>query len=183
MTLPCINPPRSIILIAVLDPYENIYTVIRGEKHFTLLPPIDSWCLKSKYISQHLSYSLALILTAARFYPHASYTRDNSGALTVSPSDASVPNVQWSSITDPDNPTAFPETVQPIRITLRAGETLYLPVGWWHHVRQTGLTIAVNWWYDAELRGMTWVLLNFLRTQFRIPLENESHSNVQSNMC
>lgn len=29
-----------------LDPYENIYTVVRGEKHFTLLPPSDGWCLK-----------------------------------------------------------------------------------------------------------------------------------------
>jgi hypothetical protein len=30
---------NMIMLTALLDPYENIYTVIRGEKHFTLLPP------------------------------------------------------------------------------------------------------------------------------------------------
>ena len=25
------------------------------------------------------------------------------------------------------------------------------------------VTIALNWWYDAEMRGMSWVLLSFLR--------------------
>jgi len=61
-------------------------------------------------------------------------------------------------------------------ISLKAGETLYLPAGWWHHVRQENFsnaergeelkedkTIAVNWWYDFEGRGMGWVWLNFLR--------------------
>ncbi len=30
------------------DPYENIYTVIRGAKHFTLLPPTEGWCLQGQ---------------------------------------------------------------------------------------------------------------------------------------
>lgn len=43
--------PGSIMLLRTdhiqwLDPYENIYTVVRGEKRFTLLPPSDGWCLK-----------------------------------------------------------------------------------------------------------------------------------------
>ncbi|KAJ3559205.1 hypothetical protein NP233_g11324 [Leucocoprinus birnbaumii] len=33
------------------DPYENIYTVVRGEKRFTLLPPSDGWCLKVRWSS------------------------------------------------------------------------------------------------------------------------------------
>lgn len=28
---------------------------------------------------------------------------------------------------------------------------------------QSGVTVALNWWYDAELRGMSWIMLNFLR--------------------
>ena len=36
------------LLIATQDPYENIYTVVRGMKHFFLLPPSDGWCLKGK---------------------------------------------------------------------------------------------------------------------------------------
>lgn len=56
-----------------------------------------------------------------------------------------------------------------MHITVNAGETLYLPAGWWHHVRQggtpegDGVTIALNWWYDIEMRGMSWVWLTFLR--------------------
>ena len=40
---------------------------------------------------------------------------------------------------------------------------LYLPVGWWHYVRQTGVTVALNWWYDVEMQGMQWTWLSFLR--------------------
>ncbi|KAH9482667.1 Bifunctional peptidase and (3S)-lysyl hydroxylase Jmjd7 [Psilocybe cubensis] len=133
------------------DPYENIYTVVRGEKHFVLLPPSDSWCLKERY------------------YPHATYTRTSSSeALEILPSTEDIPQVRWSSILDPDSPNAFPSEITPIRVTLKAGESLYLPVGWWHYVRQSGLTIALNWWYDAEMRGMSWTLLNFLRNSTTI---------------
>jgi jumonji domain-containing protein 7 len=48
-------------------------------------------------------------------------------------------------------------------IEVKAGETLYLPAGWWHHVRQSGLSVALNWWYDVEPRGQTWVWLRLLR--------------------
>lgn len=130
--------------------------------------------MSQRYFPDLFFCQLALILLAERYYPHASYKRDTSGTLRVTPSDASVPDVRWSSITNPDDPSTLPDTVNPIKITLRVGEILYLPVGWWHYVRQSGLTIAVNWWYDAELRGMTWVLLNVLRNQLHIPLANES---------
>jgi len=28
------------------DPYENLYTVVRGTKKFTLFPPTEGWCLE-----------------------------------------------------------------------------------------------------------------------------------------
>ncbi|KAL0950026.1 hypothetical protein HGRIS_010034 [Hohenbuehelia grisea] len=129
------------------DPYENIYTVVRGAKHFTLLPPTEGWCLQE------------------RSYPHAQYTRDNpDSSLSLAPSPPSVPNVRWSSISNPHLPGNLPPEAHPIYITVNAGETLYLPKGWWHHVRQApDITIAVNWWYDVESSGMDWVLLRFLR--------------------
>ena len=61
----------------------------------------------------------------------------------------------------------------PLRVSVRAGETLYLPAGWWHHVRQSGVTIALNWWYDLEMRGMTWALLSFLRGSEDVPDGND----------
>ncbi|RDX53908.1 Clavaminate synthase-like protein [Lentinus brumalis] len=138
------------------DPYENIYTVIRGAKHFTLLPPTEGWCLQE------------------RRYPHATYSRSSaSSELELTPSAPSTPLVRWSSVADPTAPGALPAEAHPIHITVRAGETLYLPAGWWHYVRQEGFTVAVNYWYDMEGRGMSWVWLNFLRGTEEPPLGNE----------
>ncbi|KIJ70557.1 hypothetical protein HYDPIDRAFT_78159 [Hydnomerulius pinastri MD-312] len=130
------------------DPYENIYTVVRGTKHFTLLPPTEGWCLQVE-----------------RSYPHATYSRtDAHSELKLLPSPPETPPVRWSSISDPHLPNTLPPEAHPMHITLNAGETLYLPVGWWHFVRQLGdVTIALNWWYDAEVQGMNWMWLNMLR--------------------
>ncbi|KAG1754044.1 cupin-like domain-containing protein [Suillus paluster] len=138
------------------DPYENIYTVIRGRKHFTLLPPCEGWCLRE------------------RMYPHAVYDRsDNSNGLSVVPS-LDNPQVRWSSVFDPNLPGSLPPEAHPMHITLEAGDTLYLPVGWWHYVKQSGsTTIALNWWYDAEVRGMNWIWLNLLRGSGDMPTGND----------
>lgn len=39
---------------------------------------------------------------------------------------------------------------QALRCTVRAGEMLYLPALWFHHVQQSHGCIAVNFWYDME---------------------------------
>ncbi|KAJ7276405.1 cupin-like domain-containing protein [Mycena haematopus] len=142
------------------DPYENIYTVVRGSKHFTLLPPTDGWCLKE------------------RLYPHSTWTRNVPGAaLTMTPSPNNVPLIRWSSVVDPDIPGNLPPEAHPIQITINAGETLYLPPGWWHHVRQSDNTIALNWWYDMEMRGMSWIVLSFLRGIGDVPSGNDETSS------
>lgn len=102
--------------------------------------------------------------------------RQESGALTIVPSDLSIPSIRWSSIRNPDAGAELPPEARPINITVQAGETLYLPAGWWHYVRQAGLTIALNWWYDMELLGMNWVWMTFLRgPSEEVPGGNEDH--------
>ncbi|OCH94076.1 Clavaminate synthase-like protein [Obba rivulosa] len=138
------------------DPYENVYTVIRGAKHFTLLPPTEGWCLSE------------------RVYPHSTYMRSpTTNKLVLDPSSSEVPEVRWSSVTDPTVPGALPPEAHPIHITVEAGQTLYLPAGWWHFVRQTQVTIAINYWYDMESRGMVWVWLNTLRGLLEPPSGND----------
>lgn len=69
---------------------------------------------------------------------------------------------------------ALPVNVTPIQVRLQAGETLYLPAGWWHYVQQAKeTTIAINWWYDMEMRGMHWVFLNFLRNKEGVYVDEE----------
>ncbi|KAI7840470.1 hypothetical protein COHA_005772 [Chlorella ohadii] len=47
-----------------------------------------------------------------------------------------------------------PQLPPPIKVTVKAGEALYLPAMWWHHVEQEpdeqGRAIAVNYWYDMK---------------------------------
>ncbi|CDO73735.1 hypothetical protein BN946_scf185015.g63 [Trametes cinnabarina] len=144
------------------DPYENIYTVLRGSKQFTLLPPTEGWCLQE------------------RRYPHATYVRSpTTSRLELVPSPPETPLVRWSSVTDPTVPGSLPAEAHPMHITVNAGETLYLPAGWWHYVRQRGFTVAVNYWYDMEGRGMSWVWLNFLRGTEEPPLGNPEDADGQ----
>ncbi|THG95801.1 hypothetical protein EW026_g5908 [Hermanssonia centrifuga] len=139
--------PKDLPFITeALDPYENIYSVIRGSKTFTVFPPTEGWCMEE------------------RIYPHATYERSpETSELTLVPSPSSGPPVRWSSIQDPTDTDSLPSEAHPIYITVNAGESLYLPAGWWHYVRQSEMTIAVNYWYDMESRGMSWVWLNLLR--------------------
>ncbi|KAJ7498918.1 cupin-like domain-containing protein [Mycena latifolia] len=146
------------------DPYENIYTVVRGSKHFTLLPPTEGWCLQE------------------RMYPHAKWTRESPNtALTMTPS----PNVsiRWASVIDPHIPGNLPPEAHPIRVTVEAGETLYLPAGWHHHLCQNDQTIALNWWYDMEMRGMSWVLLSFIRGLGDVPSGNDTVFSEKEHEC
>ncbi|CAF0921128.1 unnamed protein product [Adineta ricciae] len=125
------------------DPYENLYGVIKGRKHFILYPPTDLYWLDQK------------------FYQKAHYERYNSTQATVDndglelksadnfvivPDDAAVP---WF-----DHDENFPQHnqhVNPLKVSIGSGELLYLPSLWFHRVEQDSpLTIACNFWYDME---------------------------------
>ncbi|KZS97575.1 Clavaminate synthase-like protein [Sistotremastrum niveocremeum HHB9708] len=142
-----IGDERSVTSIHA-DPYENVYTVVRGAKHFTLYPPTES-CFMER-----------------RLYRRAEYQRPRPGApLVLRPNENSDDKIPWPSLVDPDQ--VPPLESMPVRITVEAGQTLYLPAGWWHYVRQsndhTGKCVAINWWYDMEMQGSRWLWLSFLK--------------------
>eukprot|EP00668_Euglena_longa_P031395 GGOE01040589.1.p1 GENE.GGOE01040589.1~~GGOE01040589.1.p1 ORF type:complete len:341 (-),score=73.42 GGOE01040589.1:53-991(-) len=123
------------------DHYENLYVVVRGEKHFTLLPPWDS----------HFTHT--------RPYPPARFSEDTTGSFRVVPEEG--PMVPWMPV-DPDCPDLqqFPKFAfaQPLHVVVKAGEVLYLPALWYHKVAQRGdsegKTVAVNYWFDMEYGPM-----------------------------
>ena len=128
------------------DHYENLYCVISGKKTFTLFPPTDL---------PFIPYGL---YTPARYKEKETGEFDildeiisfnESSTTEFSPS----PKVPWIPI-DPLDPDltkypGFAKTHQ-ITCTVNAGETLYLPSLWFHHVQQSHGCIAVNFWYDME---------------------------------
>nr|XP_048711621.1 bifunctional peptidase and (3S)-lysyl hydroxylase JMJD7 isoform X2 [Caretta caretta] len=116
------------------DHYENLYCVISGEKHFLLHPPSDR---------PFIPYEL---------YLPATYCISEDGSFQVVDEKA-ADKVPWIPL-DPLNPDLeqYPEYAQarPLRCTVKAGEMLYLPSLWFHHVKQSHGCIAVNYWYDME---------------------------------
>ncbi|XP_053695549.1 bifunctional peptidase and (3S)-lysyl hydroxylase Jmjd7 isoform X3 [Sabethes cyaneus] len=120
------------------DPYENIYCVISGYKDFILIPPVDMHKVPRKR------------------YPMGIYMQENGGTMVIEPilNEIGKPRlIEWVSI-DPLEPDIdkYPEyadaSVYEIRVN--AGDILYLPSLWYHHVRQSHKCIAVNFWYDMD---------------------------------
>ncbi|XP_030574366.1 bifunctional peptidase and (3S)-lysyl hydroxylase JMJD7 isoform X1 [Archocentrus centrarchus] len=113
------------------DHYENLYCVVSGEKHFILLPPTDR---------PFVPYGL---------YGQAVYHQRDDGEFEVFDQNDSE-RVPWIPL-DPDL-ERYPQyrQAQPLHCSVKAGEMLYLPSLWFHHVRQSHGCIAVNFWYDME---------------------------------
>lgn len=95
------------------DNYENIYCQLIGRKHFVLLPPLSSPCVREQDLIG------------------ASYIRDN-GELKIALDKGSpaVPFPTWDPDVPGHMPTKYSKFAQPIRVTLEAGDMLYLPALW-----------------------------------------------------
>ncbi|XP_005947552.1 bifunctional peptidase and (3S)-lysyl hydroxylase JMJD7 [Haplochromis burtoni] len=116
------------------DHYENLYCVVSGEKHFVLMPPTDR---------PFIPYGL--------FQPAIYHQRDDGEFEVIDQSDSEM--VPWIPL-DPLNPDLerFPQyrRARPLHCSVKAGEMLYLPSLWFHHVQQSHGCIAVNFWYDMD---------------------------------
>ena len=123
------------------DHYENVYCVVRGVKVFHLLPPCDG---------RLLGYREA---------PAAKFTSSREGGTFGVELETPRRLVSWASATPASlrsRACTVPEDpVVPIVVEVRAGECLYLPAMWYHHVTQARdergtPAIAVNYWYDMN---------------------------------
>lgn len=117
------------------DHYENIYCVVAGQKDFILLPPTDlPWVPYRNF----------------RTATYRQHREDGEFEVVPTEGDSTVP---WIPL-DPENPdlAEYPSYCEatPVRLSLRAGDVLYLPSLWFHHVRQSHGCIALNHWYDME---------------------------------
>jgi len=123
------------------DFYENFYCVIDGEKTFTLLPPGDIAFMNEKEYK-----------TKSYKYKKDNNDVDNNYRIKkddIIISETSNNKVSWIA-KDPNNNSSFFKDCHPYQITLKKGETLYLPAMWYHRVSQTVDTIAVNFWYEQR---------------------------------
>ncbi|KAH8270065.1 hypothetical protein KR018_003461 [Drosophila ironensis] len=120
------------------DPYENLYCVIAGHKDFILIPPHQLSCVPRS------------------LYPTGVYRTASDGTFFIDPmqdEDGCEVLTEWVSI-DPLAPDLgkYPQysRARPLHVRVQAGDILYLPNYWFHHVRQSHKCIAVNFWYDLD---------------------------------
>ncbi len=121
--------------------------MVRGHKDFVLLPPTDLPWLYYKD------------------YPQGQFRRCSATGTFKIERLSGLPSVPWISV-DPlqPDPERFPDYAQhanPLSVRVRAGDALYLPSLWFHHLRQSHSCIAVNFWYDMQFDAR-YAYLNFL---------------------
>ncbi|KYN41660.1 JmjC domain-containing protein 7 [Trachymyrmex septentrionalis] len=125
------------------DPYENIHCVVSGKKNFILHPPTD------------------LPWIPYQNYPSAVYKEHKPGKWIIESINETLDSGRITNLTstpwiciDPLNPNyeKYPEyrNTHNLKVTLRAGDILYLPSLWFHHVTQSHACISINYWYDME---------------------------------
>ena len=118
------------------DPYENIYCVVRGHKDIILHPPSDLPWMRYKDLK-----------------PCVYERNEETGKLKAKMIEGMDP-VPWVTI-DPTLPKQsqsadYAKYANPTRVRVEAGDALYLPSLWFHHLEQSHGCIAVNYWYDME---------------------------------
>ncbi|XP_051253973.1 bifunctional peptidase and (3S)-lysyl hydroxylase JMJD7 isoform X1 [Dicentrarchus labrax] len=149
------------------DHYENLFCVISGEKNFILLPPTDRPFIpygnpsnnpvssfsnpSNNPVSSFSNPSYNPVSSYGEYQP-AVYRQQEDGEFEVVDQSDSE-KVPWIPL-DPLDPDLdlYPQyrRARPLRCSLKAGEMLYLPSLWFHHVQQSHGCIAVNFWYDME---------------------------------
>ena len=119
------------------DPYENMYAVMRGYKDIILYPPTD------------IPYMPYRKCTQAIFQPTYFETEKNLENLSL---ENSLNSAQYSIAKLDEAPIPWIVTVplqpdferfpnfrktSPLHLRLNAGDLLYLPSLWFHHLRQS----------------------------------------------
>ena len=114
------------------DHYENIYCVIKGEKRFILHPPTDA---------PFIPYD---------WYLPARYKKNGERFDIIDEQTQKIPWISIDPLRDCSKFHPLYKHAKPILCTVRAGQMLYLPSLWFHHVQQSHACIAVNFWYDMD---------------------------------
>ncbi|CAG0887506.1 unnamed protein product [Cyprideis torosa] len=112
------------------DHYENLYLVVRGCKKILLFPPTDVAWFPMSQVSQ------------AKWQWDA--TTSTFQAVPCEDSDHKIPWIRLDPL------VSVPKESSPIEVTLNAGDALYLPSLWFHHLRQSHGCVAVNYWWVAN---------------------------------
>lgn len=122
------------------DGQDNLIVVLRGTKHITLFPPYDGPRLYSVGTPALIQPTGEVDFADYDGTPSLHFSRVNLGGF-------SSHNRTWDADTD-DVVAQWPRlgATTRVELSLRAGETFYMPSGWWHRICSFGSHLAVNYW-------------------------------------
>ena len=141
------------------DFFENVYCVVRGEKHFTLCPPTDIAFLyeqeypKARFVPKEEQFDPDTGRVTQRILTIQRHDEgEGEGGEEGEEGGGNDTKVRWVPV-DPLYPNLqrFPAAARlsPVEVSVCAGEVLYLPATWFHRVAQHGVVVAaVNAWFD-----------------------------------
>ncbi|MEK6424867.1 MAG: cupin-like domain-containing protein [Burkholderia gladioli] len=114
-------------------------------------PMINLWFGRRTVSQLHFDYSNNLFAQLYGSKEFALFAPDETPRLYPYHHDAATAHL---SNVEPEQPdlAAYPDyaRAEAIRFTIHAGELLYMPVFWWHHVRAPDVSVSVNfWWYPS----------------------------------
>lgn len=145
------------------DPFDNIYTVIRGRKIFTLYPPCDVFFFSKQEYPTAVWRACSSNKDTSDVVPSVELVLTSEDGILAG---EGIPlRVPWIPITHPCDPAPlyprFASAPRPFVAVVEVGDQLFLPRGWLHHVEQEddddGVCIAVNAWYEGwEGMGLSW---------------------------
>ena len=116
------------------DEEDNILCVLQGEKQVALVSPEFTHSLTPSPLHSDFHHH-----AAADLFELAAGAGGANGRATSASSASST-----SSVVAPV-----------IMLTVKAGEGLFIPAGWWHNVHSSPKTIAVNFWYRPSSRAVS----------------------------
>ena len=127
-------------------------------------------------------------------FPHGRYTFDEASSTFAVERTSPEVTLPWIPI-DPLAPDLgkFPRyaLARPMRVTLHAGDQLYLPAMWYHFVEQdvgwgpdgpgkgVQAAIAINHWYDVRMDGHLWSMC-VLQRRLLLALDGREDEDPES---
>merc|ERR1712146_71269 len=139
------------------DNYQNLFCQIQGTKRITLFPPNVSYAL-NPYEGIRKNNSQINILNPPPFP-----TKLDSDLERTTQVKSSEKNEHYHCNTndkvrkhedgDTDNISILYHSValpSSRTVTINAGEMLYIPKGYWHHVQSLTTSISISFWWEKE---------------------------------